>query len=460
MRAHGLRLAAPLALAAWLAASSVRASPAIDDSALRTRRTTLENGMVVLTLEDRTTPVVAVQMWVRVGSSDEARVTGLAHLFEHMMFNGSKRIAPERHGQLIHSRGGETNAYTTPDVTVYTTEIPREALPLVIALEAERLAHLDISEQALAKERRVVLEERLLRTEDQPGGRAREALNALMFQALPYRWPVIGWRSDIENTTVEDCREFFSTYYAPNNIVLVIVGDFDGDAALAQIRESFGALRPASRIPRSLTREPPQDGARRADVHFDLSSPVLAIAWRTPAAGHPDAEALDVAGEILSGGRSSRIYRRLIREEQLALSAHSMNWALARAGFFGAYASVRHDASIDRAEQSLLEEIARLRDAPVSAHELDTAKRQIEVAMVYELTTNAAIADRIGYDVTTFGAIRPLEERLAAIEAVAAADVQRVAQTYLGESARNVVRVVPRPGAAPAEASAPTAGGR
>jgi predicted Zn-dependent peptidase len=330
-------------------------------------------------------------------------------------------------------------------VTVYTTEVPSEALPLVIALEAERLANLDISTKTLVSEREVVLEERRMRTEDQPAGRAREALYALTFQALPYRWPVIGWRSDIESTTVEDCRNFFRTFYVPNNIVIAVVGDFDGDAALKQIRERFGDLVPAAEIPRRRTREPRQSGVRRAQVHFDVRAPVLATAWKTPPAGHPDAEALDVVSKILSGGRSSRAYRRLIHDEQIALSAHGVNSEFAGAGLFGAYASVRPGESIDRVEASFLEEIARLREEPVTAEELDKAKRQLEVSMVHELMTNAAIANRIGYDVTIFGAIRPLEDRLAAIQAVDAADVQRVARTYLTDDGRNVVHVVPPP---------------
>jgi len=449
MRARSRFLWSTIAFAALLCATEALANPAIDDSALRTRQTQLDNGLTVLTLEDHTTPVVAFQMWVRVGSSDESRVTGLAHLFEHMMFKGSKNIPPEKHGQLIQSRGGRTNAYTTPDMTVYTTEIPSEALPLVIALEAERLANLDISEATLASEREVVLEERRMRTEDQPGGRAREALYALTFQALPYRWPVIGWRSDIANATIEDCREFFSTFYVPNNIVIAIVGDFDADAALEQVRESFGGLAPAPEIPRHVTQEPPQRGIRRAQVHFDLSAPLLATAWHAPPVGHPDAEALDVASEILSGGRSSRVYRRLVHEEQIALSAYSAYSELAGTGIFGTYASVRPDASIDRVEASLLEEIARLRDEPVTAEELETAKRQIEVSMIHQLTTNSAIAGRIGYDVTFLGAIRPLEDKLSAIQAVDADDVQRVARTYLGDAGRNVVEVIAPP--APAE---------
>ncbi len=445
MRARSWLVLSTIALAALSCAPRAIASPEIDDAALRSRRTQLENGLTILTLEDHATPVVAFQMWVRVGSSDETRVTGLAHLFEHMMFKGSKNVPPERHGQLIQSRGGTVNAYTTSDVTVYTSVIPSEALPLVIALEAERLANLDISEHTLTSEREVVLEERRMRTEDQPGGRAREALYALTYQALPYRWPVIGWRSDIEETTVEDCRDFFSTFYAPNNIAIVIVGDFDEDAAIDQIRENFGGLEPASEIPRHQTREPAQRGPRRAEVHFDVRAPIFAAAWHTQPVGHPDSEALEVAAEILSGGRSSRIYRRLIHEEQIALSARALNAQFARAGFFGAFASVRPEVGVDRVEASFVEEIARLRDEPVTVEELESAKRQIEVAMIYRLTTNATIAGRIGHDVTVLGEVRPLEERLAAIQAVEAGDVMRVARAYLIDGASNIVHVVPPP---------------
>ena len=380
MRATGRLVSSLVASLAFLAGGDGRADPAIDDPALRTRQTLLPNGLTLVTLEDHATPVVSFQMWVRVGSRDETRVTGLAHLFEHMMFKGSKHVAPEQHARIIQAHGGRTNAYTTPDVTVYITDVTSETLPLVIALEAERVANLDISEETLTSEREVVLEERRMRTEDRPGGRAFEALYALSFQAHPYRSPVIGWRSDIESTTVEDCRDFFSTYYAPNNIVIVIVGDFDSEQALDQVRRAFGPLPPVSEIPRNPTREPRQRGARSAQVHFDLRGPVFAAAWHAPPAGHPDGEALDVASEILSGGRSSRVYRRLIYDEQVALSAHGGYSAMADAGLFLAYASVRPSVSIERVEELFLEEITRLRDGPVTAGELDKAKRQIEDA--------------------------------------------------------------------------------
>jgi zinc protease len=284
-----------------------------------------------------------------------------------------------------------------------------------------------------------------MRNEDQPEGRAFEALMALTFQAHPYRTPVIGWRSDVEKASVEVCREFFDAYYAPNNIVLVIVGDFDTEEALAHVRDSFGGLEPAV-APRNPTVEPEQQGERRTTVHFDLRSPVLAAAWHAPPTGHADAEALDVLSQILSGGRSSRLYRRLVYEEQQALSAEGAYWELAEAGVFYAFASVRPDARIERVEKLFMEEIERVKREGVSERELDKAKRQLEVGLVNSLATSHALASRIGREVTTFGRVRPLGERLAAIQAVGVADVQRVARTYLLTEKRSVVHVVPPAG--------------
>ena len=439
-------------VALLLIAAGANAQTSIDDRALRTQRTELDNGLTVLTLEDHTTPVVSFQMWVRVGSRDEARLTGLAHLFEHMMFKGSGAIEPEEHGRLIASRGGRSNAYTTRDVTVYTTEVTSQALPLVIALEAERVANLDITESTLASEREVVIEERRMRTDDSPGGKGIEALFSLAYQAHPYGRPVIGWASDIANSTVAACREFFAAYYVPNNITLVIVGDFDTAEALEQVERAFGPLQAAPSIPRNTTDEPLQDGERRAVVHFDVTSPTLAFAWPAPASGHADSEALDVLSQILSGGRSSRLYRRLVYTEQVALSAHGGYLEWADAGVFFAYASVRPGEPVERVEELLLEEIANLRENPAEAFELAKAKRQIEVSMVRKLSTNRAVADRIGYDATVLGGIRPLVDRLAAIQSVSVEDVQRVAREYLRSDRRNVVHVIARPEAVRAAA--------
>jgi predicted Zn-dependent peptidase len=445
-----------LAALALLSAAAPAARASVEDPALRTRVSTLDNGLTVLTLPDPTTPAVSFQLWVKVGSKDEARYTGLAHLFEHMMFRGTDRLPPESHERLIEGRGGRVNAFTTADHTVYHEVVAPDALPLVIELEAERLANLHIDEATLASERQVVLEERRLRTEDQPTGRVFEALLNLTFMAHPYRVPVIGWRSDVEQVTVEVCRDFFRTYYAPNNIVVSISGAFDEEDALARVRRSFGTLEAVDAIPRNPTREPPQRGERRARVYFDVRSPILAATWHAPASGHPDGEALDVASLVLSGGRSSRLYRGLVYEAQQALAAEGGYWELEAAGIFYAFAMVRPDGDIARVEELFFREIERLREQRVPEAELAKAKRQIEVGLLRGTDTAHALGSRIARDWVTFGRIRPIEERLAAYRAVSADDVQRVARTYLRDGERNVLHLVaPPPGVAAEEPPPP-----
>ena len=452
-----------LALALLLQGAAARAEAAveIDDPAERVDKTVLANGLTVLTIEDRVTPVVSFQMWIHAGSSDESRFTGIAHLFEHMMFKGSENVGPEEHARLIEARGGRVNAFTSRDVTVYHSDVSSESLPLVIDLEAERLANLDIGQRTLDSEREVVLEERRLRTEDSPHGRAFEALAAVTWQAHPYRWPVIGWRSDVEQVSVDACREFFASYYVPSNVVLAIVGDFDTRTTLRHIKRAFGRLEGRRDIPRNLTREPEQRGERRATVHFELRSPVLAAAWHAPATGHADGPALDAASQILSAGRSSRLYRSLVYEQQVALFAQGAYWELEEAGLFYAFVGVRPDADIDRAEQLFYGEIERMARDGVSPGELEKAKRQLEVSLVNGLGTAHALASRIGRDTVTFGRIRPLAERLDAIAAVTREDVQRVVRSYLVAERRSAVQVIRRPESEPGstEAAATTSDG-
>ncbi|MDJ0866144.1 MAG: pitrilysin family protein [Myxococcota bacterium] len=427
-----------------LVAGAARAQ--VDEPGARTRVTQLANGLTVLTLVDDSTPVASFQLWVKAGSRDEAHYTGIAHLFEHMMFRGTSLLEPEQHERLVEGRGGRVNAFTSRDVTVYYADVPPDALPLVIALEAERIANLRIEEDSLESEREVVLEERRLRTEDQPNGRLFEGLLALAFQAHPYRVPPIGWRSDVEAVTVEACRRFFDTYYAPNNLVISLAGRFDEEEALRLVREAFGGLEPAAEIPRNPTREPEQDGERRAAIAFDVRAPLLGMAWHAPATGHPDAEALDVASLVLSGGRSSRLYRSLVYDAQQALSARGAYWELQDAGVFYATSVVRPDGDVAEVERLFLEQIARLRDEPVPVAELAKAKRQIEVDLISGLDTAHALGSHVAQEYVAFGRIRPVAERLAAFRAVTAEDVQRVARTYLRDEGRSVVVV-----AAPSE---------
>ncbi len=442
-------------------ASGLAVAGSLVDPVLELQNHQLANGLRVLTLEDRRTPVVSFQVWVQVGSRDESRYTGLAHLFEHMMFKGSERLGPEEHARRIQARGGRFNAFTTRDLTVYHEDVTSESLPLVIDLEAERFANLDISADTLRSEREVVLEERRLKYQDRPNGIAHEALFALAFTAHPYRWPVIGWRSDVAAVTVEACREFFDTYYAADNLILVVVGNFDTAEAMSRIERSFGGLESSGSIPRNPTQEPEQRGERRATIEYELQSPLLYAAWHAPATGHPDAAALDVASQILSDGRSSRLYRSLVYESQLVSRAAAYYVEYRDAGLFHASAAVRPGESIDSVETMLFDEIERIGVTGVSADELATAQRQLEVSLVDSLGTTHALANRVGLEMSLFERVRPLESRLEEIQQVTREDVQRVVRTYLVDEKRSVVRVEPPATptvAAPAPSGSPALG--
>lgn len=447
-------LFAPVALLGLLLALPLRvhAETTLEDPALNTRVEMLDNGLTVLLLPDRSTPVVSFQVWVKAGSRDETRYTGIAHLFEHMMFKGTRNLGPEDYTRYVEERGGQLNAYTSNDVTVFFEDVTADTLPLVIDLEAERMAHLEVTPELLDSERQVVLEERRMRTEDQPQGRGFEALLATAFLADSYRWPVIGWRSDVEAVPAQACRAFFDTYYAPNNLVVSVSGDFEPDETLAHIERAFGGMEPAAEIPRSPTIEPEQRGERRSTVLFDVRAPLVMTAWHAPPTGHEDGPALDALSVILSSGRSSRLYRRLVNDEQVALSAGGGYWEMEQAGIFYGSLTVRPDAALERAEALFFEEIERVRSEPVSAAELDKARRTLEVSLVGGLRTAHQLGRRVAQDWVSFGRIRPLEERLGAIRAVSVEDVQRVAQTYLAPEQRTVIQVI-----APPPNDAPTA---
>ena len=281
-----------------------------------------------------------------------------------------------------------------------------------------------------------------MRTEDRPGGRAFEALAALTWQAHPYHWPVIGWRADIEAVTVEACRAFFDTYYSANNIVLVIVGDIDTAETLALVEQEFGDVRRAEVLPRNPGKVVEQRGERRATILYPARIALLYAAWHAPASGHPDGNALDVASQILSAGRSSRLYRKLVYENEQALYAEGGYWELQEAGLFFAVAGVRPGEDIDGVETAFFAEIERMANDPVSPAELEKAKRQLEVRLVEGLSTAHSLASRVGNDYVFLGRVRSLDERLASIRAVSAEDVQRVVGQYLVQDKRSVVHVV------------------
>ena len=423
---------------------AVAEAETVSDPLAATQVTRLPNGLTILSLEDHSSPVVSFQIWVDVGSSDETRYTGIAHLFEHMMFRGSKHLGKEEHSQIIEARGGRINASTSYDVTRYFEDVPSEHLPVVIALEAERFKNLIIDEESLASEREVVISERRWRTEDDPNGRAFEQLMASAFIAHPYRHPIVGWLSDLQKVDVAACRAFFDTYYAANNLTISVAGDFDTAETLRLIEAGFGDLPAAAEIPRNPTEEPQQMGERRAVVNFDVAGPILTMAWHAPPSGHEDADALDVLSGVLSGGRASRLYRRMVyAEDAVALGAQGIYYEFNEAGLFYAAVQVRPGQSVESAEAIFLEEVERIRRETPGAEEVDRARRALEVGLTVGQGSAHALAGRMGREWITFGRIQPLAERLEKVRAVTPEDVRRVALEYLVPEGRTVVTVVP-----------------
>src|SRR5918999_995535 len=315
-------LVAFVALAGWLAFEPTPHA-AVRPPKLDYKMTTLPNGLKVVLLEDHSTPIVHTEVWYHVGSKDERKGrTGFAHLFEHMMFKGSKNVEPEGHPSWISSIGGQSKAFTNQDATVFLQTLPAQYLPLVLWLEADRLASLRIDEKVFQTEREVVKEERRMRVENQPYGRLNEIVYDQAFTVHPYKHPTIGSMADLEAASIEDVRDFFRTYYVPNNATLVIVGDFDKKEALGMVNQYFGRIpKSAQPVARDIPQEPAKTKERRVRLEESWPLPAVVVAHHITFDGHPDSYPLHVASKVLSDGQSSRIYRKLVYDKQLALTA-------------------------------------------------------------------------------------------------------------------------------------------
>ena len=405
----------------------------------------LPNGLTVILLEDHSTPIVHTQLWYHVGSKDERPGrTGFAHLFEHMMFKGSKNVQPEHHSSLISSVGGRSNAYTTDDVTVFWATVPAQYLPLSLWLEADRMASLRIDKNTFNREREVVKEERRMRVENQPYGRLSELIYDQAFTTHPYKHTTIGSMKDLEAASVEDVREFYRTYYVPNNATLAIVGDFDTRQTIELVTRYLGPVPRSERaIPRDLPKEPEKTAERRVTLQQNWPLPVVVVAHHVTFDGHPDSYPLHFASKILSDGQSSRIYRRLVYETGLALSAFGGGNIIEHPSLFFAVAIVQAGQSVDEAEKALIEELDRLRGEAVSDHELQRAKNQLARDYVIGRESNRQKAQQLAHAAVIHRDARTADGEFDLFMSVAAADVQRVARTYFKPENRLVLRVMP-----------------
>jgi len=440
------RLAPGLLVWAAVLAADPQVTASVRPPRLDYTMMTLPNGLQVVFLEDHSTPIVHAEIWYHVGSKNERPGrTGFAHLFEHMMFKGSKNVEPEGHPSWISSVGGQSNAYTNEDATVFWQTFPAQYLPLVLWLEADRMASLRIDEKAFRTEREVVKEERRMRVENQPYGRLNEIVYAHAFKVHPYRHPTIGSMTDLEAASIDDVREFFQTYYVPNNATLVLVGDFDTKEATALVEQYLGRIPKSSKpVPRDIPKEPPQTQERRLMLEENWPLPAVVVAHHITYDGHPDSYPLHIASKVLSDGESSRIYRKLIYEKHLALAAFGGGNIIEDPNLFFAVAIVQPGQKPEDAANALIAELDRLRSEPISVGELQQAKNQFARDYILGRESNKGKASQLGHAVVIHDDIKTADGEFDIFMNTTAADVQRVAQTYFKPETRLVLTIMPR----------------
>jgi len=435
-------------LGRWLLVSAlaVMLVPAASSAVLDipVERSRLANGLTVLVHEDRALPVVSVYIFYRAGSRNERPgITGISHLFEHMMFNGGVHTEG-KFDEIIEGNGGSTNGYTTRDFTAYLESFPPQALERILWIEADRMRALAITPKNLEQERGIVKEERRLRVDDDPGGKMYEELYLAAYEASTYRWNPIGFMSDIDQIALEDAKSYFRTYYAPNNATLVLAGAITPAEGVALAERYFGDI-PAQEPPRKVVNlEPPQRGRKYVRYHQVAELPALAIAYHSVPAAHPDRAALDVLQTILGEGESSRLYRGIVRGRELATSVDlSFNWGI-DADLFWVYAQLRPGKNVRDLESAIVAELERAAHQTMPAErEIRKAKNILQADYVRSLKSVSGRANQLGFYETVFGDYAEMFRQVDLWEAVTPAEVQRVAQTYLVEGARTVVELVP-----------------
>lgn len=404
----------------------------------------LPNGLKVLMKEDHKAPVVTFQVWYKVGSRNEQLgKTGISHLLEHMMFKGTKKHGPKTFSQIIQRNGGNDNAFTGKDYTAYFENFSADRIGISLDLESDRMEHLLLDPKEFQSERKVVMEERRLRTEDDPVNTMVEQMMAAAFMAHPYHWPVIGWMADIGNITRDDLYRYYRTYYAPDNATLVVVGDFDTKKLFPMIEKYFGSIPRGPGVPKVGAIEPAQTGERRIVVKKQAELPAVFAGYHTPDLKHPDSYALEVLQAVLSSGKSSRLYKSLVYEKQLALYAGGDYDDVSNdPDMFYVYAGVMPGKTTEEVEKGIYAEIDKLKTTPVTDEELQKAKNQIETGFIMGQDSIFYQAMLLG-EYESVASWKLLNTYLDGIRAVTKEDVQRVAKQYFSEDNRTVGILIP-----------------
>ena len=406
---------------------------------------TLPNGMRVLSAEDHSSPTVAIQVWYHVGSKDDPQQrSGFAHLFEHIMFKSTKNMKSEMMDRLTEDVGGFNNAFTSDDVTVYFEVVPSNYLETLLWAEADRLSGLNVDDPNFKSERDVVKEEFRQGVLAPPYGRFGYLLQERSFLEHPYKRPTIGSIEDLDAAVLKDVQEFHATYYRPDNATLVVVGDFEPKQLDGWVDKYFGPIpKPAKPLPRVQVKEPARKSEIRLTEYGSNDLPAVGITFLTPRQADPDSDVLRVADAILSAGESSRLYHSLVYTQQLAVEADSSAEVREDASLFVLTAILSEGKKAEDAEKSLLAEIKKLQDTPVSPAELEKAKNQIITNQLRQLETSNGKALALGEAAVLLGDAARVNTDLARLQAVTAADIQRVMKKYFTDTNRFVLYYMP-----------------
>ena len=412
---------------------------------------TLENGMQVLVQEDRRAPVVVSMVWYRAGSMDEQTgTTGVAHVLEHMMFKGTREVPPGEFSKIVARAGGRDNAFTNRDYTAYFQQLHKSQLSLVFRLEADRMRNLLLGEEEFAKEIRVVMEERRLRTDDQPGSLLYETFMAAAFKAHPYRTPVIGWMPDLQNMTVADAKAWYERWYAPENATLVVVGDLDAQAVFDEAARWFGPIPGRAAVPRKVVEEPPQRGERRVTLRAAADLPQVLVGWHVPVLRDVEQDwesyALWVLSSILGGNDAARLPRALVRQQRVAVSAGASYDAVNRGpGLFVLSATAARRDGAAAVEGALRAQLQRVAEHGIALEELARTRAQAIASQVFQQDSMLGRAMQIG---TLNNAGLPpdsVEIQVRKLQEVTAEQVQAVARKFFGVDTMTVAVLEPLP---------------
>ena len=431
----------PLLLAPWLL-TAAHANP---------YETTLKNGLRVIVKEDRRAPTAVQMVWYRVGSIDEVDGTsGVAHVLEHMMFKGTPTVGPGEFNKRVAAAGGRDNAFTSRDYTAYFQQVPKEKLEEMMQLEADRMRHLNVDPTEYAQEIKVIMEERRMRTDDEPTSKLFEQMNAAAFQTHPYRRPIIGWMNDLERMTAADAKAWYDTWYVPNNAYMVVTGDVDHNAVFALAEKYYGPLEGRPLPARKIQSEPLQEGPRRITVKAPAELPVLIMGYKAPilrdVEKDTDTYALEMLASILDGHDAARFNKKLVREDKVAISAGIDYDSTARGpGMLYLHGSPSEGKTVADLEAALRAEITRVQNEGVSAAELKRAKAQLLASQVYKLDSMFGQAMEIGQTEAVGLSYKHIDRMLEKLQKVTAAEVQAVAKKYFSDDVLTIGVLDPQP---------------